>query len=261
MAWRIPIVLLLSLLPVLVGGCRAIETTVPIPTPTPSATDYILYAVRPGDTLAQIAARFHMTIEQLISLNSDGYPVLARDPSQLQPGWRLRVPTDHVSPSVHATADAVPPQANLDASAKDIVDGINSARARRGMSLLRTDIVLTRIANDRSPDMIARDYFSHYDPQTGQEPLLRYLQAYAYAYQYAGENIAEIKNGTGVLLPWLAVAARYSLDELASGFVKDWLSSPEHRALIFNPNYRRTGVGLSVNRDGSRIVAVQVFSD
>ena len=258
--WRIPLVFLLSALFVFVMGCRAVGTISPTSASTSSAPNYVLYGARVGETPAQIAARFHTTIEQLIALNFDRYPVLARDPSQLQPGWRLRVPADSVSP-VQATAAAVQQQSDLDTSVESIVVGINAARAQRGTPLLRSEVVLTRMANDRGRDMIARDYFSHYDPQTGQEPLLRYLQAYGYAYQYAGENTAEIKNGSDLVLPWLAVAARYRPDKLASKFVTDWLNSPEHRALIFNSNYRRTGVGISVNRDGSCIVAVQVFSD
>jgi uncharacterized protein YkwD len=258
---RIGIVFLLSLVYVLVVGCRAVETILPTPTSAPSAADYILYDVRAGETSAQLATRFHLTIEQLISLNADRYPLLARDPSQLQPGWRLRVPTDHLSPSARAVPDAARPQSDLVLSAKYIVDGTNLARAQRGLPLLRTDAILTRIADDRSLDLIARDYFSHDDPQTGQEPLLRYLQAYAYAYQYAGENIAELKNGAGWVLPWQTVAARYGPDDLASEFVKNWLNSPGHRADIVNPHYLRTGVGLAVDREGYRIVATQVFSD
>jgi uncharacterized protein YkwD len=127
--------------------------------------------------------------------------------------------------------------------------------------LLRLDAGLTRIANDRSADMIAREYFSHYDPQTGQEPLLRYLQANKFAYRYAGENIAEIKNDAGWVPPWLTVAARYSSTDLAAQFVTGWLNSPEHRANILNPNYHRTGVALGVTTDGRRIVASQAFSD
>ncbi len=221
MVRRIWIIFLLSLLSGLVAGCRTFETILPTPTSSPSATDYVSYDVRAGETLAKIAERFHLTIEQLISLNADRYPLLARDPSQLQPGWRLRMPTDHLSPSARAMPDAALPQSDLILSAKDIIDGTNSARAQRGLPLLRTDVVLTRIASDRSADMIARDYFSHYDPQTGQEPLLRYLQAYGYAYQYAGENIAELKNGAGWVLPWQTVAARYGPDDLASEFVKN----------------------------------------
>lgn len=242
-------------------GCGALQAFLPASTPTASATENITYTVQAGETLAQIAARFHMTIEQLITLNRDRYPALARDPSVLQPGWQLRVPSRNVSAAARATAEAAQSSIDLAEATNATIDAVNAARAQRGLTLLRTDGALTRIASDRSADMIARDYFSHYDPQTGQEPLLRYLQAYGYAYQDAGENIAEIRNGTGWVLPWLTVAARYSATDLANEFVKDWLNSPEHRTNIFNTHYRRTGVGLSVNRDGRRIVATQVFSD
>jgi uncharacterized protein YkwD len=237
-------------------ACTLAQTFVPAPSATVQA--YSTYVVQQGDTLSRIATRFHVTIEQLIDANSDTYPDLARDPSTLQPGWKLRVPT----PSADAaTAAAESPQVDLSLAAKRIVDQINSARAQKGMLLLRTDVTLTRIAGDRSSDMITRNYFSHYDPQTGQEPLLRYLQATNYTYEYAGENIAEIKNDAGWVPPWLTVAARYSADDLANEFVKGWLASPEHRANIFNTHYHRTGVALAVSRDGHRIVATQAFSD
>jgi uncharacterized protein YkwD len=109
--------------------------------------------------------------------------------------------------------------------------------------------------------MIVRNYFSHDDPGTGQEPLLRYLQAAKFAYRYAGENIAEIKNDAGWVPAWLTIAARYSTNDLADEFVKGWLNSPEHLANIFSANYRRTGVALAVSGDGRRIVATQAFAD
>lgn len=135
-------------------------------------------------------------------------------------------------------------------------------RTQRGLAPLRVDLTLTRIAGDRSADMIARNYFSNYDPQTGQEPLLRrYLQAANLTYQYAGEDIAEIKNESRSVPPLLTVAARYSAADLASEFLKGWLNSPESRAIILETHYRRIGVGLAMSRDGCRIVAVPVFSD
>ena len=255
------LILFSIVLPVLLIGCSVLDGIPLAPTTTPAATGYITYTVQAGETLAQIAAKFHMTIEQLIGLNSARYPALARDPSLLQPGWQLRVPAQNASAGARETAQASQPPIDLSPAVKAIIDAVNAARAQRGLTLLRTDAVLTSIASDRSADMIARDYFSHYDPQTGQEPLLRYLQAYGYGYLYAGENIAEIKNGSGFVLPWLTVAARYSAIELANEFVTDWLNSPEHRANIFSSHYRRTGVGLAVTRDGRRIVATQVFSD
>lgn len=226
-----------------------------LPSTTTKNDEFFLYTVQEGETVNQIATRYRITIEQLIALNSDTYPSLARDPSTLQPGWQLRLPKS----AGQTTTDA--PQVDVKETAKQIMLEINTARAQKGYTLLRSDVALTYIANERSTDMITRDYFSHYDPQTGQEPLLRYLQATKFSYHFAGENIAEIKNDAGWVPPWLTVAARYSANDLASEFVKGWLNSAEHRANIFNNNYKRTGVALAVSSDGRRIVATQVFSD
>ena len=244
---------------VTLGACSVVQSVLPSQT-SGRVNGYTTYIVQRGDTASQIAARYHITIEELIALNSETYPSLARDPSSLQPGWRLRVPDLWASGSAQ-TATVVSPQADLNAAAKAVIDGINNARAQRGLLLLRSDVALTRIASDRSNDMIARDYFSHYDPATGQEPFLRYLQAAKFSYRYAGENIAEIKNDAGWVPAWLTVAARYKTDDLAGEFITGWLNSPEHRANIFNVNYRRTGVALAVSGDGRRIVAMQAFAD
>jgi len=241
------------LLPLLTA-CNVAQAFAPADTAL-SASDYITYTVQSSDTVGQIAARFHVTIEQIINLNSDKYPSIARDPSSIKPGWQFRIPRASVAASPDTS------QIDMTLAARQIIDSINAARAQKGLALLKSDTSLTRIASDRSKDMIGRDYFSHYDPQTGQEPFLRYLQATNYAYRYAGENIAELKNDAGWVPPWLTVAARYNPTDLASEFAQGWLNSPEHRANIMNGNYRRTGVAIAIGADGRRIVATQVFSD
>lgn len=242
------------------SACSLAETLIPVTAPT-VPPQYTLYTVQPGDTLSQIAARYHLTLEQLIALNQDQYPALARDPSVVRAGWRLRVPLTSSPTQATATSDNGVPHADLNQTAQLIIEGVNGARAQQNLVLLRSDVVLTRIANDRSADMIARNYFSHNDPVTGQEALLREIQANHYAYQYAGENIAEIKNDADWVPPLLTVAARYSASDLSNEFVTGWLNSPEHRANILNSHYRRTGVALAISRDGRRIVATQIFSD
>jgi uncharacterized protein YkwD len=256
---RIGLSLFLILSIGMLASCNVVQSVLPSRT-SGQPDPYITYVVQPGDTASQIALRYHITIEQLIALNREQYPTLARDPSSLKPGWRLRVP-GLWSTEAAQTPTFAEPQADLNAAAKLVIEEINTARAQRGLQLLKSDVALTRIASDRSNDMIARNYFSHYDPQTAQEPLLRYLQANKFAYRYAGENIAEIKNDAGWVPAWLTIAARYTTDDLASEFVKGWLNSPEHRTNIFGVNYRRTGVALAVSSDGRRIVATQTFSD
>ncbi|CAG0946841.1 hypothetical protein ANRL1_03339 [Anaerolineae bacterium] len=250
--------LFLCLVLLAVSGCNVAPAFSAAP---PRLDDYDLYVVQPGDTVSGIATRHYVSIEQLIALNIETYPALARDPSLLQPGWRLRVPSARTVADARATAESIARQTDFEQTAKLIIADINNARAQRGQALLRADTTFTRIASDRSTDMIARKYFSHYDPQTAQQPLLRYLQAGKVAYSAAGENIAEIKNDAAWVLPWLTVVARFTPNDLAIEFVKGWLNSPEHRANIYSAQYRRTGVALSASGDARRIVATQVFSD
>lgn len=228
-----------------------------LPSSATASHEYATHVVQAGETASQIAARYGMTIEQLIALNRDAYPELAYDPSLLRAGWRLRVTLTSSAPQKTLGLAGF----DVDLVAQEVIDGVNAARARRGIGLLRSDVTLTRIAQDRSNDMIIRDYFSHYDQETGQEPFLRYLQAAQFSYRYAGENIYEIKNEAGWVPPWLTVAARYEPRELAKEFVQGWLNSPEHRANIYNARYRRTGVALAFSANGRRVVATQVFAD
>lgn len=229
-----------------------------LPSQTTTTDEYATHIVQTGETASQIAARYGMTIEQLIALNSETYPTLARDPSSLQPGWRLRVSLTGNRAAQRMLTDG---KLDPDQVAQEVIELINTKRAQRGIGLLRHDVTLTRIAQDRSNDMIAREYFSHYDPATGQEPLLRYLQAAKFSYRYAGENIYEIRNDASWVPSWLTVAARYTPSELANNLVEGWLNSPEHRANIFRAHYRRTGVALAIRADARRVVATQVFAD
>jgi uncharacterized protein YkwD len=239
-------------------SCSTVEAALSTPTPMPSG-EYIIYVSQAGDTVAQIAKQFRLTIEQLIALNNDRYPALARDPSLLQPGWQLKVPSKNASVAARATAEAMQSPFDMTDATQRTLDEVNTARARQGLVPLKSDLVLMRIARERSTDMIVRGYFSHLDPDTYQQPFLRYLQATNYAYRYAGENIAEIKNGANWVPAWLSVAARLAPSELASQLATDWMNSPEHRENIQNAHYRRTGLALGVSRDGQRIVATQVF--
>ncbi len=50
------------------------------------------YVVRSGDTLAEIATRYGVTVGDLVALNRDRYPILVERPDIIEVGWRLRVP-------------------------------------------------------------------------------------------------------------------------------------------------------------------------
>ena len=58
-------------------------TPIPRPTPTPTAT---VYVVQPGDTLSGIAARFNVTVDDLVEANR------IVNPDALQVGQEIAIP-------------------------------------------------------------------------------------------------------------------------------------------------------------------------
>ncbi|MYD94717.1 MAG: LysM peptidoglycan-binding domain-containing protein [Chloroflexi bacterium] len=58
-------------------------TPIPRPTPTPTAT---VYVVQPGDTLSGIAARFNVTVDDLVEANR------IVNPDALQVGQEITIP-------------------------------------------------------------------------------------------------------------------------------------------------------------------------
>lgn len=230
----------------------------------PAANATGKYVVKKGDTFAKIAQDHGITVEKLIALNKNKYQELARDPSLLKPGMELIVPARIPSLATLSAQTAVSAEraSILAQAAEIIVQKINVERAgKKDLGLLRSDPRLTKFAASRSTDMVERAYFAHTDPANGQEPFLRYLQADNYAYTYAGENIAEIKNDVDWVPSPMTVAQRYTPEELADQFVTGWLGSKDHRTNIFNQRYNRTGVALVASGDGRRVVATQLFSD
>ena len=58
------------------------------------SSDVTLYAVRRGDTLGRIAARFETTVQAVVDANSTKFPILRTNPGLLQAGWELVIPRE-----------------------------------------------------------------------------------------------------------------------------------------------------------------------
>lgn len=97
----------------------------------------------------------------------------------------------------------------------EIFSAVNELRGAYGLSQLRLDDDLTRSAQAKAEDMVARNYYSHIDPD-GNEPS-------------CGENIA----------------MNYSD---AAAVFKGWLSSPGHRDNMAHPRHTRIGIGVKERR-------------
>jgi uncharacterized protein YkwD len=164
-------------------------------------------------------------------------------------------------PTGPAPAEAAAPNDKVATSVGGIVRGINQVRAEHGLPALSVDPTLTAIAQTRSDDMVTRGYFSHTDPGTGQVLFQILIERHNYAYLFAGENIAEIRNEGSFVPPSFTVYNRYSAQDFSDQFVTGWVNSPDHFENIVNPHFRKTGVAMAASSDGTRVVATQVFSD
>ena len=237
-----------------------------------------VYTVQRGDTLQAIAQTNNTTPTALVQLNKDRYPSLVTNPSRLSPGWELELPAQADAsteveallmriartanpPTGPAPAAPAAPNDKIASAVDNIVFGINQVRAEHGLPALTVDRTLTAIAQTRSDDMITRGYFSHTDPNTGKVLFQGLIEKHNYAYLFAGENIAEIRNEGSFIPPSFTVYNRYSAQDLADQFVTGWVNSPDHFENIVNPHFRRTGVAIAASSDGTRVVATQVFSD
>jgi len=118
---------------------------------------------------------------------------------------------------------------------------VNQDRAANGAGPLAWSASLARVAQYRAQDMLNRNYFSHYDPATGQLAFAQLMHLWGIPYSTAGENIA------------------WSTNPSMAGINTMFMNSPEHRANILNGAYRRLGVGVASN--GVKTMVVEVFSN
>lgn len=118
---------------------------------------------------------------------------------------------------------------------------VNQDRAANGVPSLAWSASLARVAQYRAQDMLNRNYFSHYDPSTGQLAFVQLLHLWGIPYTTAGENIA-----------WSTNPSMGNINTM-------FMNSPEHRANILNSGYHRVGVGVASN--GAKTMVVEVFSN
>ena len=118
---------------------------------------------------------------------------------------------------------------------------INQDRAANGVAALAYSASLARVAQYRAQDMLNRNYFSHYDPSTGQLAFVGLLRLWGIPYSTAGENIA-----------WSTNPSMAAINTM-------FMNSPEHRANILKAGYHRVGLGVASN--GAKTMVVEVFSN
>lgn len=119
---------------------------------------------------------------------------------------------------------------------KEVFNLINAERTKQGLTALKVDSEVQRVARIKAQDMVDNNYFSHNSPTYGSP--FDMLKSFKISYKTAGENIAgNSSNGAAV---------------------KAWMNSSGHKANILNSSFNYTGIGVvSSNKYGK--MYVQIF--
>jgi uncharacterized protein YkwD len=118
----------------------------------------------------------------------------------------------------------------LDRGERAIVRAINRARGHYGLHRLHAGHRLARVADAHSRSMLRADYFAH---GSFASRVRRYS-----SFKRVGETLA-----------WNSRCG-------ARTFVRMWLRSPSHRAVLLSRGFRRVGVGRRLGSLGPRRACV-----
>lgn len=124
----------------------------------------------------------------------------------------------------------------LNSNEQEVFHLINSQRQKNGLSALKIDYEVQRVARIKAQDMVDNNYFSHTSPTYGSP--FDMLKSFKISYRTAGENIAGNASN--------------------SGAVTAWMNSEGHRANILNSGYNYTGIGVVKSARYGKMY-VQVF--
>ena len=128
---------------------------------------------------------------------------------------------------------------------------------------LKNNKRLSEVALAHSRDMVARNFFSHYNPD-GEGPVQRVRNAGIdekisgdgnYYFSIA-ENIGYVRPGYLRQLNNLKV--KRTEKSLALAQIKMWMKSKPHKKNILSKNYDETGIGIAVDNNDN-FYAVQLF--
>jgi uncharacterized protein YkwD len=122
---------------------------------------------------------------------------------------------------------ATPAAARLTKNETDLLGVVNTIRTQHRLAPFRVDWRLVRAARSHSLDMLERSYFGH-------GPFASRLLRFGVRRGVVGENLAW---GSGQL-------------GTAVSIVRMWLASPEHRANLLRPGFRRIGLAAPVGNFG-----------
>ena len=125
---------------------------------------------------------------------------------------------------------------SMTADEETIFNLVNKARKDAGLSELKLDKELLRVARIKSQDMVDNNYFSHNSPTYGTP--FQMIKNFGISYRAAGENIAGHSS------------AKNAFDA--------WMNSSGHKANILGNGFNYTGIGV-VKSPKYGLVLTQMF--
>ncbi|WP_026694936.1 CAP domain-containing protein [Peribacillus kribbensis] len=131
-------------------------------------------------------------------------------------------PAKTAAPAPAKTAAPASSASTLSAYEQKVVELTNAERSKQGLTPLKVDPELSKVARMKSQDMHDKHYFDHTSPTYGSP--FDMMKKFGISYKSAGENIAQ-----GQRTPEEVVNA--------------WMNSAGHRANILNSGYTYIGVG------------------
>jgi uncharacterized protein YkwD len=124
-----------------------------------------------------------------------------------------------------------------------LFNAANSHRTQRGLPALAAHGCVTYVAQIRSNDMAANNYFSHTSPNGSTAFSL--LDHYGVSYGWAGENLAR---------------NNYPNNQTVQVAINDLMASPGHRENILNVNYTHMGIGFADDGTGMKYFTMVFIS-
>ncbi len=199
-----------KLMTMMLSALLAMGVLVSVDAQEASAQTTTTYTVKRGDTLWKISVRFQRGLTEIIEAN----PQFA-NPDLIYPGQKVNIPRIQKVKSIE----------------HEVIQLTNQERAKYGLSPLKPDWQLSRVARYKSADMRDSGYFSHTSPTYGSPFTM--MRNFNITFRAAGENIA---------------MGQRSPQEV----VKAWMNSSGHRKNILNGSYTHIGVGYAEGGSGRK---------
>ena len=145
-----------------------------------------------------------------------------------------------------------------------ISEKINAIRVEDGQSVLGSDVILKKAAEDQAKYISELGRLSHKQPSQEKAKTRNRVEYYGGKMQGIGENTAYIKIFQNALFKGengqIDTVQIQSLEKAAEYMVYAWMNSTVHKQNILYPKYTVSGIKVEYNKKRKALYGVQVFA-